>query len=65
MDDYNRLNKELEKFEKQFSTLGSHINHAQSAFDGAARQLDTLSAKMTLVGEIKEGEEDKNTTMLD
>ena len=49
MDDYNRLNKELEKFVKQFETLGNHINHAQSAFDGAARQLDTLSNKMALV----------------
>lgn len=51
MDDYSRINKELEKFEKQFETLGSHINHAQSTFEGAARQLDTLSSKMTRVGE--------------
>ena len=49
MDDYNRLNKELEKFEKQFEILGGHINHAQAAFDGAARQLDTLSGKMAQV----------------
>ena len=61
MEDYNRLNKELEKFEKQFDTLGTHINHAQASFDGAARQLDTLSLKLTAAGkssEVKEiGEE--------
>jgi DNA recombination protein RmuC len=51
MDDYSRLSKELEKFEKQFETLGAHINHAQSTFDSAARQLDTLSNKMAQVGE--------------
>jgi DNA recombination protein RmuC len=51
MDDYSRLNKELEKFGKQFETLGAHINHAQSTFEGAARQLDTLSSKMTRIGE--------------
>jgi DNA recombination protein RmuC len=51
MDDYSRLSKELEKFEKQFETLGAHINHAQSTFDSAARQLDTLSGKMAQVGE--------------
>jgi DNA recombination protein RmuC len=50
MDDYNRLTKELEKFEKQFVTLGAHINHAQSAYDGAVRQLDTVSAKLAQVG---------------
>jgi DNA recombination protein RmuC len=57
MDDYSRLNKELEKFEKQFTTLGAHINHAQATFDGAARQFDTLSTKFTLIGnenEVKE-----------
>ncbi len=57
MDDYNRLNKELEKFEKQFATLGSHINHAHSTFDGAARQLDTLSQKMAVVGQSSSLEE--------
>jgi hypothetical protein len=51
MDDYSRLNKELEKFEKQFDTLGAHINHAQATFDGAARQLETLSNKLTRIGE--------------
>jgi DNA recombination protein RmuC len=54
MDDYSRLNKELEKFQKQFETLGGHINHAQAAFDGAARQLDTLSGKMIMVGQSPE-----------
>jgi DNA anti-recombination protein RmuC len=54
MDDYSRLNKELEKFEKQFETLGGHINHAQAAFDGAARQLDTLASKMTQAGQSPE-----------
>jgi DNA recombination protein RmuC len=54
MDDYSRLNKELEKFEKQFETLGAHINHAQSTFEGASHQLDILSNKMTLVGESSE-----------
>jgi DNA anti-recombination protein RmuC len=51
MDDYSRLNKELEKFARQFDTLGAHINHAQSTFDGASRQLDVLSNKMTQIGE--------------
>jgi DNA recombination protein RmuC len=54
MDDYSRLAKELEKFEKQFVTLGAHINHAQATFDGAARQLDIVSSKMTRVGESSE-----------
>jgi DNA recombination protein RmuC len=58
MDDYNRLNKELEKFEKQFTTLGAHINHAQSTFDGAARQLETLSSKLALAGGEKSPEID-------
>jgi DNA recombination protein RmuC len=51
MDDYSRLNKELEKFEKQFETLGAHINHAQATFDGAARQLSTVSTKLARAGE--------------
>ena len=54
MDDYGRLNKELEKFEKQFTTLGTHINHAHTVFDGASRQLNTLSMRMSLVGEYSE-----------
>jgi DNA recombination protein RmuC len=58
MDDYNRLNKELEKFERQFATLGAHINHAQATFDGAARQLDTLSSKLALAGGEASGEVD-------
>ena len=65
MDDYNRLNKELEKFEKQFEILGGHINHAQAAFDGAARQLGTLSGKMDQVcqsPEVKTLEEGRVST---
>ncbi len=54
MDDYNRLNKELEKFAKQFGTLGMHINHAQAAFDVAARQLDVISTKLAVAGELTE-----------
>ncbi|HEX7476029.1 MAG TPA: DNA recombination protein RmuC [Dehalococcoidales bacterium] len=54
MDDYSRLNKELEKFEKQFETLGAHINHAQSTYAGAARQLTTLSSRLSRVGETSE-----------
>ena len=57
MDDYSRLNKELEKFEKQFTTLGTHINHARATFDGATRQLDVLSGKLALVGELSEAKE--------
>ena len=57
MDDYNRLSKELEKFEKQFDTLGSHINHAQATFEGASRQLNTLSTKLALVGESTEAKQ--------
>jgi DNA recombination protein RmuC len=54
MDDYNRLNKELEKFEKQFTTLGTHINHSQATFEIASRQLNNLSTKLSLVGESTE-----------
>jgi DNA recombination protein RmuC len=52
MDDYSRLSKELEKFERQFDTLGAHINHAQATFNGAAGQLNVLSNKMTQIGEV-------------
>ncbi len=54
LDDYSRLTKELEKFEKIFATLGAHVNHAQATFDGAARQLDVLSSKIDLVGQSSE-----------
>ena len=57
MDDYSRLNKELEKFEKHFSTLGRHIKDSQNAFDGAARQLDVFSDKLTLAGQTSEVKE--------
>jgi DNA recombination protein RmuC len=50
MDDFNRVSKELEKFERLYRTLGNHIYHAQAAFDGAARQLDTLADKLALAG---------------
>jgi DNA recombination protein RmuC len=56
MDDYSRLSKEVEKFEKQFATLGAHINHAQATFDGAARQLDTVSNKVARIGESSAAE---------
>jgi DNA recombination protein RmuC len=56
LDDYSRLSKELEKFEKQFATLGAHINHAQATFDGAARQLDTVSNKVARIGESSAAE---------
>ncbi len=56
LEDYGRLSKELEKFEKQFATLGAHINHAQSTFDGAARQLDTVSNKVARIGESSSAE---------
>ena len=54
MDDYNRLSKELEKFEKQFDTLGSHINHAQATFEGASSQLNVLSTKLSLIADTTE-----------
>jgi DNA recombination protein RmuC len=57
MDDYSRLNKELEKFEKQFSTLGRHIKDSQNAFDGTARQLEVFSSKLTLAGQSSEVKE--------
>ncbi len=62
MDDYSRLSAELEKFEKQFATLGSHINRAQSTFGGAARQLETVSSKLALAGQtrVEEIENTKN-----
>jgi len=59
MDDFSRLARELEKFEKQFATLGSHLNHAQAAFDGAVRQLDTVSAKLKQAGVSEEEPEDE------
>ena len=52
--DHDRLTNELGKFEKLFATLGSHINHSQATFDGAARQLETLSDKLARVGEPNE-----------
>jgi DNA recombination protein RmuC len=54
IDDYNRLSKEMEKFEKLYTTLGTHINHAQAAFDGASRQLNVVSTKLSLVAESTE-----------
>lgn len=57
MDDYSRLNKELEKFEKLYTTLGAHINHAQATFDGASRQLNILSTRLSVVGSSAEAEE--------
>jgi DNA recombination protein RmuC len=60
IDDYNRLNKELEKFEKQFATLGAHLNHAQAVFDGAARQLENVSIKLDQAGRCAEIEESED-----
>ena len=57
MDDYSRLNKELEKFERQFVTLGTHINHAQAAFEGASRQLAAVSTKLSAVAGASEAKE--------
>lgn len=68
IDDYNRLSKELEKFETLFNILGGHITHAQNAFNGAVRQLDTLSGKMTQVGqspEVKTLEEVQTSTQIE
>jgi len=58
IDDYNRLNKELEKFEKVFSTLGSHINHASATFDSAAKQLNLIAGKLAMAGESSQFLED-------
>jgi DNA recombination protein RmuC len=54
LDDYSRLTLELEKFEKQFDTLGTHIHHAQAAFDGATRQLNNVSSKLAQAGSSAE-----------
>jgi DNA recombination protein RmuC len=51
LDDFGRLNQELDKFQKQFETLGGHINHAQSTYDGATRQLNVLTNKISLAGQ--------------
>jgi len=50
MDDYARLKSEFEKFEKQFTVLGTHINHTGTAYDGAVRQLGAFAGKLALVG---------------
>ena len=54
MDDYGRLKKELEKFDKQFSTMGIHIKNAQESYFGATRQLETVSSKLQQIGEASE-----------
>jgi DNA recombination protein RmuC len=51
LDDFGRLNQELDKFQKQYETLGAHINHAQSTYDGASRQLNVLTNKISLAGQ--------------
>ncbi len=51
LDDFGRINQELEKFQKQFETLGMHLTHAQNSFDGASRQLGQLSNKVSLAGQ--------------
>jgi DNA recombination protein RmuC len=61
LDDYNRLSKEMEKFEKLYVTLGTHINHAQAAFDGASRQLNVVSTKLSLVAESAEVKDEEKT----
>jgi DNA recombination protein RmuC len=50
LDDFGRLTQELEKFQKQFDTLGTHLNHAQGAFESASRQLNVLSGKLESAG---------------
>jgi DNA recombination protein RmuC len=52
MDDYNRLYRELEKFEKQFSTLGGHIRNASTTYDRSYSQLCSFSDRLKQVGEI-------------
>jgi len=52
MDDYNRLYRELEKFEKQFGTLGAHIKNAWSTYERADSQLGTFSEKLQQVADI-------------
>lgn len=65
IEDFARLNKEFEKFEKQFRKLGGHLGHAKTTFDSADRQLDTFSSRLALIGESPEAkaiEEPKEPT---
>ena len=54
MDDYSRLYSELEKFEKQFVTLGTHLKNAQANYDGANRQLEIVTAKLKQAGQYSQ-----------
>jgi DNA recombination protein RmuC len=61
MDDFSRLNKELEKFEKQFRVLGDHLNDTHNAYGRASRQLDVLGNKLAMAGESAEIKELEDT----
>ena len=54
MEDFGRLNKELENFEGEFSKLGSHLEHAYNTFGRADKQLAKFSSKLPQIGESPE-----------
>lgn len=65
IEDFARLNKELEKFQEEFRKLGGHLGHAKDSFDKADRQLDTFSGRLASIGEsteVKAIEEPKEPT---
>ena len=49
MESLGRLNMELEKFEKEFKVLGSHIHNAQQTFGRADKQLTVFGDKLRSV----------------
>jgi len=60
MDDYSRLNGELEKFERQFATLGTHLKNAQASYEGANRQLDIVTIKLKQAGQYNQEQTAQN-----
>ncbi|MEO0080153.1 MAG: DNA recombination protein RmuC [candidate division WOR-3 bacterium] len=48
MDRLSRLQNELTRFRETFDTLGTHIGHARSKFEEAAKQLTRLEERLAL-----------------
>jgi len=53
------VQQEALKFEEEFSTLTSHVNHAKSASERAQSKYDRLLTKIDHLGELEEPEERK------
>jgi len=65
IEDFGRLQRELDNFATEFSKLGGHLEHAYNTFGRADKQLGKLSSKLTQIGEspeIKEIEEPQEIT---